>query len=88
MTRRYALGDGPWERIKDLLPGQVGQSGATARDNRLFITAVLYRYRTGIDWSDLPARSGDFHFVHTRYDTTGRNFLGAIHLAASMVWLN
>ena len=67
MTRRYALGDGPWERIKDLLPGQVGQPGATARDNRLFIDAVLYRYRAGIAWRDLPARFGDFRVVHTRH---------------------
>ncbi|GGH55634.1 hypothetical protein GCM10010975_13440 [Comamonas phosphati] len=57
---RYAISDGPWERIKDLLPGQVGQPGATARDNRLFIDAVLYRYRAGIAWRDLPARFGDF----------------------------
>ncbi|EKD98369.1 MAG: hypothetical protein ACD_23C00470G0003 [uncultured bacterium] len=63
MTRRYALGDAPWERIKDLLPGQVGQPGATARDNRLFIDAVLYRYRAGIAWRDLPARFGDFRVV-------------------------
>lgn len=37
MTRRYALSDAHWERIKDLLPGQAGQPGATARDNRLFV---------------------------------------------------
>jgi len=24
----------------------------------------------------------------TRYDKTARNFLGAIHLAAAVVWLN
>ncbi len=48
MTRRYALTDKHWERIKDLLLGQAGQPGATARDNRLFVDAVLYRYRAGI----------------------------------------
>ncbi len=27
---------------------------ATAKDNRLFVEAVLYRYRAGIPWRDLP----------------------------------
>ncbi len=67
MTRRYALRDDQWERIKDLLPGRAGQPGATARDNRLFIDAVLYRYRAGIPWRDLPARFGDFRVVHLRH---------------------
>ena len=67
MTRRYALSDAHWERIKHLLPGQAGQPGATARDNRLFVDAVLYRYRAGIPWRDLPEHFGDFRVVHTRH---------------------
>ena len=50
-----------------MLPGQAGQPGATAKDNRLFVDAVLYRYRAGIPWRDLPARFGDFRVVHTRH---------------------
>jgi transposase len=46
--RRYALRDDQWERIKDILPGCEGHVGATARDNRLFVEAVLYRYRAGM----------------------------------------
>ena len=67
MTRRYALRDDQWERIKDLLPGRAGQPGAQARDNRLFVDAVLYRYRAGMPWRDLPARFGDFRVVHLRH---------------------
>ena len=67
MKRRYALRDDQWERIKDLLPGRVGHVGVTARDNRLFVDAVLYRYRAGIPWRDLPARFGDFRVVHLRH---------------------
>lgn len=48
-------------------PGRPGQPGARARDNRLFVDAVLYRYRAGIPWRDLPARFGDFRVVHTRH---------------------
>jgi transposase len=48
--RRYALRDEQWERIEHLLPGSAGWVGVKARDNRLFVEAVLYRYRAGIPW--------------------------------------
>src|SRR5436190_2020884 len=65
--RRYALRDDQWERIRDLLPGREGCVGVTARDNRLFVEAVLYRYRAGIPWRDLPERFGAWKKVHTRF---------------------
>jgi transposase len=65
--RRYALRDDQWDRIKDDLPGQSGTVGATAADNRLFVEAVLYRYRAGIPWRDLPERFGDWKNVHRRF---------------------
>ena len=65
--RRYALKDDQWERIKDLLPGRKGHVGVTSKDNRLFVEAVLYRYRSGIAWRDLPERFGDFRVIHTRH---------------------
>src|SRR6266567_7250867 len=58
--RRYALRDDQWERIKDFLPGREGHVGARAKDNRLFVEAVLFRYRAGIPWRDLPERFGDW----------------------------
>lgn len=67
MIRRYALRDDQWERLKDLLPGRAGTVGVTAKNNRLFVEAVLYRYRAGIPWRDLPERFGDFRIVHTRF---------------------
>lgn len=72
-TRRCALRDDQWERIKDLLPGREGTVGVTAKDNRLFVEAVLYRYRSGIPWRDLPQRFGDFRVVHTRWVSLGKD---------------
>jgi transposase len=66
--RRYALRDDQWDRIKDFLPGRDGHVGVTAKDNRLFVDAVIYRYRAGIPWRDLPERFGDWKAVHTRAD--------------------
>jgi transposase len=65
--RRYGLRDDQWERIKDLLAGRPGSIGVTAADNRLFVEAMLYRYRAGIPWRDLPERFGDWKNVHRRF---------------------
>ena len=65
--RRYSLRDDQWDRIEPLLPGKPGDVGVTAKDNRLFVEAVLYRYRAGIPWRDLPERFGDFRVIHTRH---------------------
>jgi len=67
MPRRYALRDDQWEKIEDMLPGRPGDVDVTARNNRLFVEAVLYRYRAGIPWRDLPERFGDFRVIHTRF---------------------
>jgi transposase len=76
MTRRYGLREDQWVRIAGQLPGRVGHVGGTARDNRLFVEAVLYRYRAGIPWRDLPERFGDWKNVHRRFS----------RWAASGVW--
>src|SRR5215204_1010996 len=65
--RRSGVRDDPWARIQDLLPGRVGHVGRTAKDNRLFVEAVLYRFRTGVPWRDLPERFGCGVKVHTRF---------------------
>jgi transposase len=53
--RRYGLRDDQWDRLKNLLPGREGRVGGTAEDNRLFVEAVLYRFKTGCPWRDLPS---------------------------------
>jgi transposase len=73
-TLRDALRDDPWERIQDLLPGSKGWVGVTAKANRLFVEAVLYRYRSGMPWRDLPERCGHYCKIHTcfrRWAKTG-----------------
>ena len=64
---RYALRDDQWDRIKGFLPGREGHVGGTAADNRLFVEAVIYRYRTGIPWRDLPERFGHWKATHKRF---------------------
>lgn len=68
MSKRHALTDAQWDQIKDLLPGQVGDSGRTAKDNRLFVDAVLFVAKTGLPWRDLPERFGKWNSVWRRFD--------------------
>ena len=64
---RSILRDDQWERIKDLLPGKATDCGVTAKDNRLFVEAVLWIGRTGAPWRDLPAELGNWHTTSTRF---------------------
>jgi putative transposase len=69
---RKRLRDEQWERIKDLLPGKVTDSGVTAKDNRLFIEAVLWIARTGSPWRDLDPALGNWHATYTRFSRWGK----------------
>lgn len=65
---RKLLRDDQWEKLKPLLPGKAGDRGATAKDNRLFIEAVLWIGRTSSPWRDLPAELGNWHTTYTRFN--------------------
>jgi transposase len=64
---RFLAGDAAWEKVAPLLPGKASDPGATARDNRLFLEAVLWRVRTGAPWRDLPGAFGKWNSVFQRF---------------------
>ena len=66
--RHHEIKDDDWQRIQHLLPGQEGQPGVTAKDNRLFVNAVLWIAKTGAPWRDLPERLGNWNSVWKRFD--------------------
>ena len=68
MTHRHAISDADFERVWHLLPGQPGQHGGVARDNRRFLDAVLWIARTGAAWDDLPERLGNGNSQWRRFD--------------------
>jgi putative transposase len=69
---RKILRNDQWERIEHLLPGKATDCGVTAKDNRLFIEAVLWIARTGSPWRDLPVQLGNWHNVYTRFSRWGK----------------
>ena len=64
---RFVVSDIVWEKIEALLPGKKSDRGVTAKDNRLFLEAVLWRVRAGLPWRDLPAEFGHWNSVFTRF---------------------
>ena len=50
-----------------MLPGQRGQWGGIAKDNRRFINGVFWILRTGAPWRDLPPDYGKWGTVHQRF---------------------
>src|SRR5215472_1044163 len=68
MLPRHAISDADWDRIQHRLPGQPGQHGGVAQDNRRFIDAVLWIARTGAAWADLPERLGNGNSQWRRFD--------------------
>ena len=65
--RRHDITDEAWALLEPLLPGQSGQWGGVAKDNRLFINAVFWILRTGAPWRDLPPEYGRWGTVHQRF---------------------
>ena len=64
---RFVVGDAAWEKVAPLLPGKASDSGVTAKDNRLFLEALLWRVRTGLPWRDLPGGFGKWNSVFQRF---------------------
>jgi transposase len=66
LTDRYFT-DEKWALIESLLPGKASDPGCTARDNRLFMEAVLWIARTGRPWRELPPEYGKWFTAYARF---------------------
>ena len=64
---RHDNSDKAWAILKPMLPGQRGQWGGIAEDNRRFINGVFWILRTGAPWRDLPPDYGKWGSVHQRF---------------------
>lgn len=74
MTRSAVLDDVQWARIEPLLPSSDGQRGRPFRDHRQVIEGIIYRFRTGVAWRDLPRDFGPWQTVwkrHHRFSVDG-----------------
>lgn len=80
--------DDPWERIKDLPPGRV-EGVIPPKSNRTDprdYDEDKYAGRHLIE--NFFAKLKQYRAIATRYDKRACAFLGGIHLAAAVIWLN
>jgi transposase len=63
---RFYLLDSEWEQLKLGLP-QIHR-GRPSNKTRRFIEAVIYRFRTGSPWRDLPSEFGPWKSVYNRFN--------------------
>lgn len=72
MLRTEALSDEDWFRIEPLLPVAGVKGGRPWADHRRVVEAIIWRYRTGSAWRDLPDAFGPWITVYKRH----RRFAG------------
>lgn len=67
MSRFALLTDAQWARIEPLMPSSDGQRGRPFRDHREVVEGIIYRFRVGVPWRDLPAEFGPWQTVWKRH---------------------
>ena len=74
-SRFETFTDEEWARIEPLLPSNAGRKGHPFGESRRVVEGIVYRYRTGMAWRDLPRdQYGPWQTVwkrHRRYAADG-----------------
>ncbi|MFJ3176745.1 IS5 family transposase, partial [Streptomyces roseus] len=65
MIRRYELSDAEWELVQPRLPRPV--FGRPWLDDRTVLNGIVWKFRTGVAWRDVPERYGSWASLHTRF---------------------
>ena len=63
--RRFELTDDEWLVIEPLLPNR--PRGVPRVDDRRVIDGILWRFRTGSPWADIPERYGPHTTCYNRF---------------------
>jgi transposase len=74
MSRLRTLTDEHWMVLGPMLDSQKCRSGKPLRDSRQVVDGIIFRYRAGIPWRDLPEDFGPWQTVwkrHNRYSHDG-----------------
>jgi transposase len=62
---RGDLADGEWELVESFLP--IGERGPYPERLRDYLDGVMWRFRTGSPWRDVPERYGAWQTVYQRF---------------------
>jgi len=89
------LSDSQWAMIEGLLPRRTGRRGRPFSDARMIVEGIVYRYRCGIAWRDVPAVFGPWQTLwiwHRRMASQGtwdrvlERLLAAAEAAGMIDW--
>lgn len=83
MVRDGEISDELWEILATVMPQDAGRRGRPWNDHRLMLEGIIWRFRTGSPWRDLPACFGPFQSVWQRHrlwsvDGTYERMLAAV----------
>ncbi|MDX3372396.1 IS5 family transposase [Streptomyces sp. ME02-6987-2C] len=62
---RHELSDAEWEFVRPLLP--LALRGRKRVDDRRVLNGIVWKFRTGSAWRDVPDRYGPWATLHTRF---------------------
>ena len=95
MSRFQVLSDDQWAMIEGLLPRRTGRKGRPFSDARMIVEGIVYRYRCGIAWRDVPAVFGPWQTLWTwhrrmasqgTWDRVLERLLAAVEAAGMIDW--
>ncbi|MEU5257210.1 IS5 family transposase [Streptomyces longwoodensis] len=83
--------DAAWAVIEPLVP-PAGRAQGRWRDHRQVLEGIVFKFRTGVPWRDLPERFGPWQTVHGRFarwaaDGTSDRLMAAAQQRAEVDWL-
>src|SRR5680860_410764 len=67
MSRFAVLTDDQWARIEPLMPLPAAKGGRPFQDHRRVVEGIIYRFRAGIPWRDLPESYGSWKTAWKRH---------------------
>ncbi|WP_375405686.1 transposase [uncultured Amnibacterium sp.] len=67
VVRGPVLSDAQWARIEPLMPVPAAGGGRPFREHRQVVEAIIWRYRAGAPWRDLPESFGSWKTAWKRH---------------------
>jgi transposase len=67
VLRTDVINDDLWTLIEPVMPDATGQRGRPWNDHRRTLEGIIWRFRTGSPWRDLPEHFGAWQSVSERH---------------------
>lgn len=89
MVRDGVIDDELWHVLETVLPKNAGRRGRPWNDHRRTLEGIIWRFRTGSPWRDLPTEFGPYQSVWQRHrlwstDGTYEAMVAAVHEHAGL----